>query len=718
MEDLIEKFFNSKTELNCLNIIKYTIFHEFYSIGKYLADFFLSYFPHSLPIKHELALIYYFKKDYDKCYDLYQSILDMKGLTKKESYDMMFTQHFCINHVCDRYTFYNENVIQTILNRKKNAFPMITFTITSCKRFDLFEQSVNSFLNCCLDLSKIDRWICVDDNSSSEDREKMSKMYPFFEFYFKTKEEKGHPRSMNIIRNIVDTPYLFHMEDDWKFFCKRNYLSDMLEIVNKEHKLAQCLVNKNYAEIESDIDIAGGDFQQTSSGLRFYIHEFCATTDSIERWTKKHAEELNNCKHCYYWPHFSFRPSLIRTHIFKEFGEFNEKVSHFEMDYSRKYATVGYESAFLEGIYSIHIGRLTSERHDKNKPNAYELNDEIQFEDKKDISFTDFDCKLKTIVINLDRRPDRMEILLSKAKFLNQLNYERFPAIDGNKLKSTPQLSRIFDGNDYNMRTGMVGCAMSHIKLYMKFIHSDYDVFCILEDDLDFVPNFNRKLLAVYNQLKLCDWDMLYLGHHVRKEYMDENIYNKSMNPKIEKWDRVTSLTKSMGGTGGYLISKYGALKLLNFINENGMTNGIDTVQQKSADLLNIYYVYPHLIYSECYRGNNDVDTDIQFNYDSLTVSVDERLKEEIEFYGKINEIENFEMALNISKDDSLTDVYYYKDLELSNIHKLIKESKIPCYTLDDQVIIFDPNNNDGRYFDRLGKKGLFNIDDALVYKE
>ena len=35
------------------------------------------------------------------------------------------------------------------------------------------------------------------------------------------------------------------------------------------------------------------------------------------------------------------------------------------------------------------------------------------------------------------------------------------------------------------------------------------------------------------------------------------------------------------------------------------MTNGIDTVQQKSADELNIFYTNPHLIYSECYRDNN-----------------------------------------------------------------------------------------------------------------
>ena len=122
---------------------------------------------------------------------------------------------------------------------------MVSFTITTCKRFDLFEKTINSFLNCVKDLYLIDFWYCVDDNSSDEDREKMKRLYPFFTFYFKSKEEKGHPQSLNIIRSIVKTPYILHLEDDWKFFVKRNYITDSLDVLASNAKLGQCLFNKN-----------------------------------------------------------------------------------------------------------------------------------------------------------------------------------------------------------------------------------------------------------------------------------------------------------------------------------------------------------------------------------------------------------------------------------------------------------------------------------------
>ena len=132
---------------------------------------------------------------------------------------------------------------------------------------------MNSLLN-CVDIDKIDFWFCVDDNSSSNDREKMQIMYPFFKFYFKDVNEKGHPQSMNIIKNNVKTPYLFHLEDDWKFFIKRNYIEDAIDIIESNKNIGQCLFNKNYAEIESDIDIKGGIYKTTNRGFRYYIHEY------------------------------------------------------------------------------------------------------------------------------------------------------------------------------------------------------------------------------------------------------------------------------------------------------------------------------------------------------------------------------------------------------------------------------------------------------------
>lgn len=719
LNNLTRTFLTNYTEKDATVLIKCCRTSCQYHIGIKVGKFLEDQFPYSVDIKDEYGMCLYYAKEYTQSYNIYGKALNLKGLTEKRSKELLFNQHFSINHVKDRYIYYDKKLVDYVISKKlTKGIKVVTFTITSCKRYDLFEKTVNSFLHCCLDLNKIDKWLCVDDNSSEEDREKMKKNYPFFTFYFKNEDEKGHPKSMNIIRDKVKTPYFFHMEDDWQFFVKRKYITDAMDVLSQNEKVSQCLINKNYAETSDDIDIKGGQIFNTDRGLRYYIHEF----GKIEDASKKYGTG----KFCSYWPHYSFRPSLVRTKVLKNVGEFNKDAPHFEMEYAVRCFKKGYVSAFFEGIYSIHIGRLTSERHDDSKVNAYKLNNEEQFtksETKpKDINIptlTEFDKKIRAVVLNLDKRTDRLEKFKKNSSHLKLLNFERYSAIDGGKLVPNAQLQRIFDGNDYNMRQGIVGCAMSHIKMYIEFLQSDYEIYCIVEDDVEFVPDFDKKLLHLYSQVKDCDWDIVYLGHSARKKYIVDGIYDKVKLPIAEKWNSHTSLTRSLGGAIGYLISRKGAKNLLEFINKVGMTNAIDTMQQKAADIINVFYPYPHLVYSKCYMGESDFDTDIQRNFDSLTVSLEDRMRWEKVYYGpSIIFIQDVQTAIDIAKNKDEKDVHYYISENINILRKILENIVHPWYTLDNKVIFIVPNGNNDRYFDRLGKAGNFNIQDALQCKE
>ena len=88
--------------------------------------------------------------------------------------------------------------------------------------------------------------------------------------------------------------------------------------------------------------------------------------------------------------------------------------------------------------------------------------------------------------------------------------------------------------------------------------------------------DFKNKLNLCISKIEKENWDILYLGHHLWKECVDDNVYSNSLEPTIKQYNRMESMKISMGGTGGYLINKKGPDKLLEFININGMTNGID----------------------------------------------------------------------------------------------------------------------------------------------
>lgn len=713
LEKYVKDFLYYPSVKNCEKILDFFITNRLFNLYFTTGQYFLKFFPYDID----------FLVKYIQNIDQSEVVLKLcdyilsQNVPENVANKILVIQSKHINISRNKYTQYNKEKVEKItemLNQTKQ--PFVAVTMTSCKRYDLFEKTVNSFINCCTDINLISDWMCIDDNSSDDDRKKMKEMYPFINFYFKNVDEKGHPRSMNIIRNMAinnNIPYIFHLEDDFEFIFEKNYITSCLEILNEDEKIGQCLLNKNYAEIPEHIErCKGGDFRLTKNKHRYYIHEYANTDELLKLWIDKHGI---NGTHCNYWPHFSFRPSLIKTEIFKKIGEFDDSASHFEMDYSFRFVDSKFVSAFLEGIYCIHIGRLTSERFNDEKKNAYDLNNEIQFSEKK--------LKYRIVCINLDRRLDRMKKFSDNAKN-QQLYFERFSAYDGNTLKSTPQLQRIFDGNDYNMRSGMVGCALSHIQLYIDLIYSNQDAYLILEDDIILTNNFKQKLNHIFNLLKnKTEWDLIYLGHHSRMKNTDD--YNMEIFPDITKYTSSASLAFSLGGTGGYLISKRGANKLLEFINNHGMTNGIDTMQQKAADVINVYYATPHLIFSECYRGNNTIDTDIQYNYNFLQKSINEVLEDELLFYS------TREPLIEVDKDTifkycrdnftaSFKNIYHRnKKEDITIISHICKTNNIPFYTIGNEVIIITCDKYPNRYYNRLkkGDSDIYSIEDAVKFK-
>lgn len=721
LNTLCTKFLNSSTYENALDVIRYLRCNNMFHLGSQFGAYFNKLFPFSYEIKEEYGICLFYTKSYELSYDIFTEALEFKGIDENTSKRLLFNQHFNIDHVADRYTYYNTQMIQKIFHRKKNNIKLVTFTITTCKRLDLFQKTINSVIN-CFDIDLLDEWVCIDDNSSEEDRKKMMDLYPFFTFIFKNITDKGHARSMNLLQKYVKTPYIFHMEDDWKFICKRNYISDCLDILNSNKKLGQCLINKNYSEIEKDIDVKGGEYKISNNGIRYYIHEFVTNEEDSRKWIIKHGNGLSSN----YWPHFSLRPSLIRREVYEKIGEFNENASHFEMDYAHKYFNNDYLSAFLESIYSIHIGRLTSEKNDDTKINAYILNNEEQFFKKPlspiqetiEIDVNDIDIKLKTYVLNLDRRPDRWENFKKNAKCIEYLNYERFSAIDGSKLKSTIQLQRIFDCNDYNMMVGAVGCAMSYFKMFTELIYSDYDAYLLLEDDIEFTPNFDIKFYSICKQLKNVEWDITFIGHHVRN--LEEQKYKNSIF-HIEKYDVYTSFLNSLGGTIGFMITKEGARKFLDFVNENKLINCIDTALQKSANDLNVYYSIPNLVNSECFRHDigKNIDTDIQYNKNSLTKNLYDKIQDELNYFKenniKVDELEEEQIILKIKSNIHFNAMCICDNI--ISIKELCKNNNIKYYTYENKaVFIINTPNINSCYYHIFKKNDIYNVDDCLVF--
>jgi len=476
---------------------------------------------------------------------------------------------------------------------KAPPLPLITFSITTCKRLSLFKITMNSFLNNFQDLHLISRWICVDDNSKKEDKEEMEKMYPFFEFYWKTPEQQGHYRSMQIIAETVKTPYLLHMEDDRMLLNSRQYLKDMIDILDSDRSIGQVVFNHNYKESVTD-DIRGGAEKQTRNcypPVLYYEHEHCTTESQLKKFQDDHGVNGNTC---HYYPHFSLNPSLINTKVFRDV-EFKDELS-FEYHFARRYTEKGYKTAFLPGYHFKHIGRLTSDTTSM-ECNAYDLLNEKQYWDVP---------KYKSFYINLDRRQDRNELMKSHLKFL-PTGITRKSAYDGSRLVKTPRLYSLCRKCDYAMRPGVIGCALSHLKLYLELLSdSDVDGYLIFEDDVTpdemFLPKLARTFVILQSRREQPDIIFFTTTFRTNNQFPENGVIRKFNRGEIDKY--------SIGGTGCYYISKHAAKTVFDYIETNTLDVAIDALLFNISNLVKVYFVQPPIISQTDVLNQTDVQHD------------------------------------------------------------------------------------------------------------
>ncbi len=322
--------------------------------------------------------IFYFRKAYNLCNNI---MLRKMIITDNAIKQINHFRARCIEYIKDEYIYYDEEKVKMLcekmkLPKNKNN---VIFTVTTCKRFDLFEKTINSLINCTNDIDLIDEWLCVDDNSSQEDRNLMKEKYPFFTFIFKNIEEKGHAKSMNIIRDYVINSgykYTLHMEDDWQSVIHMDYIKPCIKIIEESKEgIKQVVQNRQYVQLirPRDIDLKGGFQRYLSNGYRYILHEFYPkhSKEESEFWQRN-----NGGFSASYWPYYSLNPSVMESEIYKYLGAYNENVKHFEMDYASRFTNAGFKTAFFDNITRLHIGKLIGE---EGKKNAYELNDLVQF---------------------------------------------------------------------------------------------------------------------------------------------------------------------------------------------------------------------------------------------------------------------------------------------------------------------------------------------------
>lgn len=229
---------------------------------------------------------------------------------------------------------------------------------------------------------------------------------------------------------------------------------------------------------------------------------------------------------------------------------------------------------------------------------------------------------IKIKYINLDRREDRKEKFIKEMEKNGITQFDRFSAIDGRELELTDDISKMFEGNTFNWRKGIIGVSLSHLALWKELSENNddnIDYYLIFEDDVWLQNDFKNVLEKVSAILKGVKYPLVFLGYHTPNEnlklpYKLDSNYNKnsSVYPFIYP---ITQKKHIWGGLFGYIINKNLATQFVNDIYTNGLKVPIDTYVLEHNEL---FMTYPETVKSQFMTFDNNVDSDIQYELTGL----------------------------------------------------------------------------------------------------
>ena len=110
----------------------------------------------------------------------------------------------------------------------------VTFVLTSCGRFDLLEETLSSFF--AHNTAPIARYLIIEDSGLYAVR-KVTARFPFPIEVIVNRPSLGQFASIDKAYATVTTPYIFHCEDDWRFF-RSGFIEDSLALLQLDRSIS------------------------------------------------------------------------------------------------------------------------------------------------------------------------------------------------------------------------------------------------------------------------------------------------------------------------------------------------------------------------------------------------------------------------------------------------------------------------------------------------
>ena len=120
--------------------------------------------------------------------------------------------------------------------------PEVTVSLIAGPDRQTTEQTLNSFLTCCLDVSRAGRFLVLDTGLSAPDRATLQQRYGFLEFVHSIPGDRPAAQLAQL-RAQIDGRFWLHLGAGWRFFAPEKVVTRLTAVLDTEPQVFQVGIN-------------------------------------------------------------------------------------------------------------------------------------------------------------------------------------------------------------------------------------------------------------------------------------------------------------------------------------------------------------------------------------------------------------------------------------------------------------------------------------------
>jgi hypothetical protein len=175
-----------------------------------------------------------------EAFELYRRLLARPDIAEPDRQRIATNRDFSVPTMIEAALVYPDALVQSLCAGPGAAD--VTVSLVAGPDRQTTEQTINSFLNCCIDVARVKRFLVLDTGLSATDRAKLLQRYGFVKFARSVLTDKPAAQLAQL-RARVDGRLWLHLGEGWRFFAPENLITRLTAVLDTEPQVFQVGIN-------------------------------------------------------------------------------------------------------------------------------------------------------------------------------------------------------------------------------------------------------------------------------------------------------------------------------------------------------------------------------------------------------------------------------------------------------------------------------------------